>query len=338
MLLDVFNNDIFNVVSLTTAINKLPYIPSRLSALGLFKVRGITTTTAIIETKSGRLMIVPTAARGTMPNVYALNPREARPFIVPYIPLNAAVYAKDVEGVRAFGSETELETVAGLINDKMQGMQQSLEITREYHRIGALRGEILDADGTTVIYNLFDEFDLTQEEVTFDFADDGSNVKQLALNVIRFIGDALGGTPYREVYALCGDQFYDNLTNNDQVKAAMTTANENAFLGTQQARTVPGFRVFDITWENYRGRVGTVDFIPTDECIFFPVGAPDLFEEVYAPADFMETVNTVGKPVYAKQERMKFDIGVELHTQTNPLMMCNRPSVLVKGIDETSSA
>lgn len=337
MLLDVFNNDIFNVVSLTTAINKLPYIPSRLSSMGVFKTRGITTNTAVIENKSGRLMLVPTAARGTMPNVYALNPRSARPFLVPYIPLNAAVYAVDVEGVRAFGSETELETVSGLINEKLEGMKQSLELTREYHRIGALRGEILDADGTSVIFNLFDEFEITQEEVTFDFADGGSNVKQLALSVIRLIGDALGGTPYREIMALCGDSFYDNLTSNDQVIAAMTTSNENAFLGTQQARQVPGFRCFDITWENYRGKVGTVDFIPTDECVFFPVGAPDLFDEIYAPAGFVETVNTVGKAEYAKQERMKFDIGVELHVQTNPLMMCNRPAVLVKGIDETAS-
>ncbi len=44
----------------------------------------------------------------------------------------------------------------------------------------------------------------------------------------------------------------------------------------------------------------------------------------------METVNTPGLPRYAKQARMKFDRGVELHTQSNPLPLCVRPHLLVK--------
>jgi hypothetical protein len=73
-----------------------------------------------------------------------------------------------------------------------------------------------------------------------------------------------------------------------------------------------------------------VDFIPTAQARLFPVGAPRLFGTYYAPADFVETVNTVGLPVYAKQERMPFDKGVQLHTQSNPLPLCLKPRVLVK--------
>ena len=49
-----------------------------------------------------------------------------------------------------------------------------------------------------------------------------------------------------------------------------------------------------------------------------------------APADFNETVNTLGQPLYAKQEPRKFERGTDLHTQSNPLPMCHRPGVLVK--------
>ena len=45
---------------------------------------------------------------------------------------------------------------------------------------------------------------------------------------------------------------------------------------------------------------------------------------------FNETVNTLGLPIYAKQESRKFDRGTDLHTQSNPLPLCLRPSVLVK--------
>ena len=92
-----------------------------------------------------------------------------------------------------------------------------------------------------------------------------------------------------------------------------------------------GFPFGEIIFENYRGAVGAIPFIPTDTARFFPVGVPNLFKTYYAPADFVEAANTIGIPVYAKQERLRFDKGIELHTQSNPLTMCTRPATLVKG-------
>ena len=71
--------------------------------------------------------------------------------------------------------------------------------------------------------------------------------------------------------------------------------------------------------------------IPANTCRFFPVGAPDLFQCYYAPADYMETVNTLGKPYYAKQRQLNFDKGTEIEAQTNPLHICTRPYCLIKG-------
>ena len=41
-------------------------------------------------------------------------------------------------------------------------------------------------------------------------------------------------------------------------------------------------------------------------------------------------MNTIGQPLYAKQEPRKLDRGTDLHTQSNPLPMCHRPGVLIK--------
>ena len=46
--------------------------------------------------------------------------------------------------------------------------------------------------------------------------------------------------------------------------------------------------------------------------------------------DVNETVNTLGQPLYAKQEPREFGRGTDLHTQSNPLPMCHRPGLLVK--------
>ena len=85
-----------------------------------------------------------------------------------------------------------------------------------------------------------------------------------------------------------------------------------------------------ILFEEYRGTVGANQFVGDNEAIFFPVGVPGLYETYFAPADFNESVNTMGQPLYAKQDARKFERGTDLHTQSNPLPMCHRPGVLVK--------
>ena len=39
----------------------------------------------------------------------------------------------------------------------------------------------------------------------------------------------------------------------------------------------------------------------------------------------------MGLPLYAKQEPRQFGRGTDVHTQSNPLPICLRPEVLVKG-------
>lgn len=339
-MLDVFRSDMFSTVALTAAINKLPYVPSRIGEMGLFVKKGIANTTAVVEEQLGRLMLVQSAARGTMPNAYGGKRRQGKAFLVPHLPLNAAVMAEDVQNVRAFGSESETETVVNKVNDKLAEMKQNLETTKEYHRISALQGVIYDADATTVIYNWFSEFGLTQKNYTIDFGfgtsgtgsdmvSNNTSVKQVSAQVKRYMQDKLGATPFQEIRALVGSQAYDGLINSHEVMAAYNRYMEGQFLRDQQARTTGGFPYAGINWEEYRGWLGSTPFLPVGQITFFPVGVPDLFQEVMAPADFIEAVNTVGQEYYAKQEIMKFDVGVELHVQTNPLMLCTRPQVLV---------
>jgi hypothetical protein len=328
-ILDVFNGDIFSTVSLTQAIDKLPYVPARIGQMGLFRSRGIPTTTAVIEERHGKLSLIPTAARGTMPTALSGRDREARAFNIPHLPVNSAVMADDVQNVRSFGSENNLEAISSLVNDKMGMMKQDLETTLEYHRVGALHGKVLDADGATTVYNFFTEFGVTEVVVNIAFGTD--SIKQKGLDITREIEDALGATPYTRIHAMCGNNYFDALINDPEVKDAFERYQNNAFARADPGQQRKGFEYAGIIWENYRGKVGSVDFFDTDQARFFPVGVPGLFDTIYAPAPFMETVNTIGRPMYAKQERMKFDVGVELHAETNPLVMCTRPKCLVKG-------
>lgn len=336
-MLDIFKTDAFGVVSLTTAVDKLPYRPKRLGEMGLFKKEGITTTTVAMEERHGVLSLVQTAARGTTPRTELPGTRKTRAFPVNYLPQLTNVMADEVQGVRAFGKEDATEGVMQKVNDKLQNLKDNVEATVEWHRMGAIKGVTLDADGSTTLFDWYDEFGLTQQVLSFDFSSANLSVPDMATAAIQLIEDALGGTPYTAVRAICGNLFFRNLVSHASVRDAFKQwqtgiGSVSTNFTTTGASKRKGFEFADIVWENYRGYVGSSPFMPTDECRFVVEGVPGLFMENYAPAPFNETVNTVGKPWYAKQEPLKFDMGIELLVVSCPLCWCTRPATIIKGL------
>jgi Phage major capsid protein E len=135
---------------------------------------------------------------------------------------------------------------------------------------------------------------------------------------------------YDHIHAMCGPDFFDDLITHSEVAKAFDRYLDGAFLRQGQARG--SFEYSVIVFEQYRGRVGTVDFTDASKAYFFPVGVPGLFRQYNAPADFVETANTIGPPRYAKQAvDQQFARWVMLHVQSNPLPICTRPRVLIKG-------
>lgn len=134
---------------------------------------------------------------------------------------------------------------------------------------------------------------------------------------------------YTYVHAFCSATFFDDLVSHPEVEESYRRYQESAFLRAGLVRK--SFEYAGITFEEYRGKVGSVDFIADGKAHFFPVGVPGLFRQYNAPADFVETANTIGLPRYAKQAvDQEFGRWVKLHTQSNPLPICTRPKVLIK--------
>lgn len=329
--MDVFNNDAFSLRSLTAAILKAPYKPGRLGALGLFAESGITTTTAQVEEQDGQLSLIPTSPRGGPADTLGNSKRKMRAFNVPHLARESTIIADQVQGVRAFGMENELQTVQSLVDQRLATLRAMHEVTLEHLRIGALKGLIKDADGTTTLYDLFDEFDVLQQVHPFDFNDTSLDVRDECVGVLREIEDELGGSTYTNARAFCSAGFFDALIGHAQVKDSFRYQ-EGQVLREDLRR---GFTFGGITFEEYRGSVGGIDFIGDDQAYCFPEGAQTvngpLFQTWFAPADFEETVNTVGLPLYAKQARdPEFQRWVKLHSQSNPLPICLRPRAVVK--------
>jgi len=327
-MLDVFNTDAFGVRALTAAIQALPYKPGRISGMGLFATKGVTTPKIAIEEKDGVLALIPSVRRGGPANLHRSGKRRVRSFECIHLPLEDEILADDLLGVRSFGSEDSTDAVAAVVNEHLSEMRASHEVTWEHLLAGALNGKILDADGTE-LYDLFDEFGITEQEVDFVLGTDTTDIKAKCIAVKRSIEASLGNLPYDHIHALCGKTFFDSLTSHAYCKTAYQWYQEGSML-RKDARD--GWEFAGVIFEEWRGSIGDRVFISDTGARFFPVGVPGLYVQHFAPADFVETVNTVGQPLYAKQERLQFDRGIKLHTQSNPLPLCLRPKVLVKGL------
>lgn len=329
MMNDVWGGNAFTLKSLTNALNKAPFVPSRLGKLGIFQERGVPTTSIVIEEKNGILGLFSTKQRGAPAQTARDEKRKARSFNIPHIPVEDEIKAEDVQNVRAFGSENQLQGVEEVVADKLMTIRQSFEATHEWHRLGAIKGIVYDADGTTVIYNFFNEFNIgALADVDFVLGTSTTDIKAKCMTVIRGVEDALQGVPFDHVHCMCGPNFFDRLSSHPAVLQYYLYSTEAAARANDMRR---GFMFAGIYFEEYRGNVGGQQFIANDEARFFPVGAPEVFMTYYAPADFLETANQVGIPMYAKQEATKFNRGRALHAQSNPLFVCTRPRALRRG-------
>jgi hypothetical protein len=84
--------------------------------------------------------------------------------------------------LRAFGSENDVEALSNLIARKLATMRNKHAITLEHLRMGALKGVILDADGST-LYDLYSEFGITAKAINFALGTAGTEVLLKVLEV-----------------------------------------------------------------------------------------------------------------------------------------------------------
>lgn len=326
--LDIFNDDAFSVSQLTQTITDIPRVPTRIGDSGLFTEDGINTVTFMIERQGSSLKLVPAAPRGGVGEPVQMGPRSMIPLSTVHLPQTGSVMADEVQGVRAFGSETEVDAVSTLVRKKLKKMKAQLDLTMEYHRIGAIKGIVMDADGTSPLLNVYDAFGMTQQTHFMVLGTAGTKVKQKCIEIKRKIQAKLGGRSYTRIRVLCSESFFDDLVGHATVEKAYELFNANSHARTDQSEG--DFEFAGVVFEVYSGGVGTTQFIADGEAYAYPEGVSELFVTNFAPADYMETVNTNGLPYYAKQEPMGFNKGIKLEAQSNPINFCSLPEAVLK--------
>lgn len=323
--------DLFTPSTLTKAINALPKAPSMLGDKKMFKVVPVKTTTVTIEAINGKLVLVSNTDRSADPEHKGNNKRKRITLEIPHLPKVATILPDELN-VQEFGSDAAEGTAqVTVINNKLQSLKNDIMTTVEFHRVGAISGIILDADGSTVIYNLFEEFGVQQKNINIQFSVEATDIRKLVLDGKRHAQKKLGGAVVREWVAYCSAEYFDALTGHPKVQKAFENwqAAQDRIGGDMRT----GFSYAGVTWIEYEVEVTKVNgqatkFIPDGKARLVPI-TDDLFATYLAPANYNEATNTLGMEFYAKAEERRMGKGYDVEAQSNPLSVCTAPDALV---------
>lgn len=330
--MDVFKTDAYSMTELSAAVQELSFVPSFLGDLGIFDEVPLLSRNVIVEKRGQSLALIPASADGSPPKQESVDLASVRNFRSVRLADAFTMYASEIAGFRDFGSSSSFKQVQKEYMTRMSKVRANMDLTHEFHRIGALQGVLLDADGATVIYDWFSEFGIAQAaNIDFALQTTTTDVRAKCHQVVRQMRVAGKGsiTPQTRVAAVCGDSFYDRLINHDAVKA--TYNNWQAAAALRENIAYDYFRFGGIDFYNYRGADDSALVAPANNAArFFPVGARDVFKKFMSPADeFMPFVGTLGEDVYAMniidKDREAWTKG-ELYSY--PLYMCMQPQVL----------
>lgn len=333
-MLNVFSGDAFSTVSLTRAINAMPYVPNLLGTLGIFEDAPIITDVAAIERQGNTLALIPTTLRGADPTKANHDRRTLRDVRTVRLAKSDRIHAHEVANIRAFGQESQLETMQGYAAKRMAKLRQDVELTWENLRLGCIRGSILDADGTTELHDVFDFWGVSAvSDQNFALTTSTTDVDAACRAVVRLMEkEAEGGfLPTSRVLGLCGDAFFDSLVSHaNVVKFYVNRAEADRYLANTQVRK---FDFGGITFINYRGTDdGSTVGINTNHCQFVLAGGRDVFQMIVSPRnESFEFMNTLGRPLYAMmvmdRDRQAW-VDVEVYSYVLPI--CTRPRTLIK--------
>lgn len=337
-MLDIFNSDAFATTSLAAAIKKIPYKPTALGpgGLALFDEKPISTTSIAIEEVENTLALISNSPRGAAGDYLSDVKRKVRSFTANHLSRSAKVMADEVQGVRVFGSEDQTLTIEAKRDEKLAIIRAMHEATWEYHRVGALIGSILDADGATELLNVYTAFGVVQQTYNFELTDDALDIRAAGEATADLIDDELGGSAYDRAHVLCGGAFYDALIAHPFVQEVLKAQHGARMLDDLRS----GFTIGPLTYERakrwkVRTPAGTtVNMINTDQAYAFPLGAASqdgpMFIGRFAPQPFFDTVNRLNPPLVVNIDMDTKKRFIEMTGVSCPLYLNTRPRAVIK--------
>jgi len=344
--LDILRNDTFSYVNLQRVAGNTSYVPQTLGRMQLFTPRPIIGEIVHLYEEDSTVRLVPTTERGT-PDIRLIpDVGRMRALKTTRLAQVTSVRAAELIGIAntSLAETIRVRNAANLLTRRTARMKSNLEKTKELHRFGAIQGKLLDADGTTVIADFFDQFGLPQPaliDVDFPNIPEEELLQFFQDTFLRPISIALedGGRATAGMYlaSICGDGWWAKLMTHPGFREIYKLQMQaQAVARATNPLVVPNMWMevdfAGVRWINYQGTRNNEIAVPFNECRFFPVGAEDVFNVYWGSGETLEDAVEEGRPEYllVRPDVRPHPEFVDAHLRSYPLYACTFPKALMR--------
>ena len=343
LILDVVNQDPFTQISMTDAVNKIETQPNHLGRLGVFTLSPIRSAMVALDVKANDIRLVPTSKRGEpIESRDKRNKAKFKYFQTDRIALKDRVNATDLAFLREVGTADRPRELAGEIAERQGGEQGSgglmgdIDATKEFQRLGALRGKLYDTEGA-LLYDYFAEMGIAEPSViNLDVTTlvDGNLRQNIHDNVVRYMKKTKKGAKYTKILAICGPGAIDKLQASTEYRESFKNQAQASDLREGQADVV---KFAGVEWVEYEGTDDdTTVALGDNEVIFIPCGLNNtVFKHVASPGEKFSHLGQKGKEFYSwiKVDRSDDDPEwLDIYVACYLLMLNTRPEMVRRAL------
>lgn len=331
---------------ITDAINEINRTYGKINAMGLFRRENIFSTLVRLTINSGEITILPVTERGAP----ATNDQDdgSRTVYVEcaHIPHKGNITPDDIQNFLDIIARSPVKrTVEGEVAKKLARHRIKHDQTLEYMEMNTLKGVWKDGKGRTVM-DWYDFFGVTKKRIAFDLDNANTDLIAKTDELSNHIFDNLTDDTSDGVVNLVSREFFNKFVQHpkyekyyDKTDAMNRLANMPYSVegGARGRRTVFGGVIFEeynaqvTRWDRDGGGVRNKErMIASGMGHAIPLGTQDTFCTCFGAPYSVVGANDEGQDIYVTRKDLDHEEGVELKSQSNPLVICKRPAVLVE--------
>ncbi len=325
--------DSFSVTDWTEEINVIPNQWGTIGQMGIFSSEPVAEHTVTFEevTRDGALIV--DRVRGDRATQGKDASRKLHVFQVPHFPYDDYISPQDIQGKRAYGSPSDVETLAAVRTRKMERIRQNHAWTLEVARAQAITVGTVYSPTGTVTQNWNTEFSVTRKEVDFVLGTAGTEVNEKIEECLAHIQDNAFGASFTGTVVLTSPEFFAKLIKHAKVVAAYTYYSSTqeplrqrlGGAGTLHREFMHGGTRF----VELRDTLAGSRIIPAGDAYMVPTGS-DVFKTYFSPANRFGLVNTLGEEVYMFETPAPNGTRIEIETESNHASALLRPAMVVR--------
>ena len=332
-IIDYYADTPYNMAALVEMVNNLEYVPSQLSADGVYDEIPVPYWDIAFDILEEQISRLATGYPNGQPNMPVLAKAALKKLSTYHLKDLHTFTPQDALGFRDPGGVQNTSKLS-LIARAQMNMVKRIELTLEWFRMSAIQGAIKEpGDNTktlasaTTLLDLESEFSKSVQTLDFVTETATTDIRGKCVQALRLMETAFGGRSPVSAIGYCDSAGFDALVGHATVT--------DAFKYTQSLQPSTdlrnGFNFGGILWKEYRQRQisGVNEFIAANTAYIVPVGMGN-FRSFYGPALYFSQINTEGSKYFSKMVDSLDDSYTQLQVQSNPLIINTNPDAVIK--------